>query len=77
MRGMAAALRATVGREACMVHEDWFATTVALSQLGYRPAPREPGHNDGWHSNDAESGITSVRGTAPSRRATGGRTNGL
>eukprot|EP00969_Alexandrium_andersonii_P280055 12380113-Alexandrium_andersonii.AAC.1 len=55
MRGMAVALRATVGREACAVHDSCFATTAALSQLGDRPAPREPGHNDGWYSNDAES----------------------
>eukprot|EP00969_Alexandrium_andersonii_P102946 4542478-Alexandrium_andersonii.AAC.1 len=46
MRGMAAALRATAGREARVVHDNWFATTVALGQLGDRPAPHEPGHND-------------------------------
>eukprot|EP00969_Alexandrium_andersonii_P314233 13882645-Alexandrium_andersonii.AAC.1 len=55
-RGMATALRATVGREAYVVHDNWFATTAALNQLGYRQAPAvnhstgfrtfEPGHND-------------------------------
>eukprot|EP00969_Alexandrium_andersonii_P342842 15155318-Alexandrium_andersonii.AAC.1 len=60
MRGMAAALSATVGREACVVHANWLATTAALSQLGDRPAPCEPAHNDAWHAESAKPSACSA-----------------
>eukprot|EP00969_Alexandrium_andersonii_P043005 1886732-Alexandrium_andersonii.AAC.1 len=64
---MAVAFRVTVGREACAVRDDVFAAMAALSQLRYRPAPRELGHNGGWHSNAAESEISCLQRRVCSR----------
>eukprot|EP00969_Alexandrium_andersonii_P363924 15463007-Alexandrium_andersonii.AAC.1 len=68
---MAAALRATVGGEVHVVHDNRCDTTASLNQLGYRQAPAvnhstgffpfEPSHNDGWHSNAAESEISRLK----------------